>query len=61
MKNRELVDELKRRDAEGEVQIFIRNEHDETAYEFFNISRVDGFINGPDTVLEAGEVIRTAD
>jgi len=53
MKNSELIAELQRRDPDGDVQIYIKD-GDSGAY--YDISNVNGFINMPDTVLEAGEV-----
>lgn len=53
MKNSELIAELQRRDPEGDVQIYI-TDGDSGAY--YDMSKVNGFTNSPDTVLEAGEV-----
>jgi hypothetical protein len=53
MKNSELIAELQRRDPDGDAQIYIT---DGDSGSYYDISKVNGFTNGPDTVLEAGEV-----
>jgi hypothetical protein len=52
MKNKELIEQLKLRDPEGTVQVFVQDD----LQTYYDLAKVNGFVNGPDTVLEAGEV-----
>jgi len=59
MTNGALIEELKKRNPMGNAQIFIRGFDPDGNSAYFEITNVNGFIDGPDTVIEAGEVICT--
>lgn len=55
MKNKDLIRLLQARDPEGDAQIFVK---DEEGGIYYDIAKVDGFINAPHTVLEGdGDII----
>lgn len=51
-----LIAELRKHDPEGEAQIFIANRDDGTEA-WYSISKVNGFVNSPDSVIELGDLI----
>lgn len=53
MLNSELIAELLQRDPNGEVQIY-GSEESVGVRSYWDVEKVDGFTNNPDTVLHIG-------